>query len=260
MFCLRILYNVVMGVIENQNKLTLELAYLYPKLLNIYGDRGNVLTLLFRCRQRGIELNITSIGINNEELDSTKFDIYFIGGGQDQQQILVAEDIQIKKKQFVNAIDSGAVVLAVCGGYQLLGKYYKTSSGFEVKGIEAIDLFTVAGNKRMIGNVICKEIESGKTLVGFENHSGKTYLGKGVSPLAKIIRGGGNNGEDGFEGVRYKNVFGTYLHGSLLPKNPFLADKIIRLALERKGYKFPDVSIDDSVEELAHEKAKKLNY
>lgn len=245
--------------LENKNKLTLELAYLYPKLLNIYGDRGNVLTLLFRCKLRDIKLNITCIGLG-DTLAREKFDIYFIGGGQDQQQILVSEDIQVKKRELVFDIDSGAVVLAVCGGYQLLGKYYKTATGSEVKGIEAIDLFTVAGNKRMIGNVLCQEIESGKTLVGFENHSGKTYLGKEVSPLAKVIRGSGNNGEDGFEGVRYKNVFGTYLHGSLLPKNPALADKIIKLAIERKGYRFPDIQIDSGIEELAHKKAEKLTY
>ncbi len=245
--------------LENKNKLTLEFAYLYPKLLNIYGDRGNVLTLLFRCKLRDIKLNITCIGLG-ENLAREKFDIYFIGGGQDQQQILVSKDIQAKKRELTSDIDSGAVVLAVCGGYQLLGKYYKTSTGSEVKGIEAIDLFTVAGTKRMIGNVLCKEIESGKTLVGFENHSGKTYLGKEISPLAKVIRGGGNNGEDGFEGVRYKNIFGTYLHGSLLPKNPELADKIIKLAVERKGYNFPDIQIDIGIEELAHRGAEKLNY
>lgn len=244
---------------ENNDKLVLELAYLYPKLLNIYGDRGNVLTLLYRCQTRGIDLNVTTIGIG-EKIDPNKFDIYFIGGGQDQQQIQVSNDMQLKKKDLIFAIESSAVFLAVCGGYQLLGKYYKTKDGSELKGIEALDLFTVAGDRRMIGNVLCKEIESGETIVGFENHSGKTYLGGNLKPLAKVLRGGGNNGEDGFEGVRYKNVFGTYLHGSLLPKNHNLADKIIKLALEKKGNKMPEVKVDNTIEVVAHNKATKLPY
>ena len=251
--------------------LTLELAYLYPKLLNIYGDRGNVLTLSFRCQARGINLNVTPIGLG-EDLKSKEFDIFFIGGGQDQQQILVSNDLQVKKKELINLIENNVVFLAVCGGYQLLGKYYKTGDGAEIPGIEALDLYTIAGKKRMIGNVLCEEIESdrdvmtpkGKVtlplLVGFENHSGKTFLGTSVKPFAKVIRGGGNNGEDGFEGARYKNVFGTYLHGSLLPKNPYLADKLIRLALERKGLKMPEVDLDDRLEEVAHRKAMKLRY
>lgn len=242
-----------------ETTLTLNLAYLYPKLLNIYGDRGNVLTLLNGCKLRGINLTVKTIGLE-EKIDSERFDIYFIGGGQDQQQILVSEDLQSKKNDLNSAIKNNAVFLAVCGGYQLLGKYYKSQDGTELKGIEALDLYTISGNKRMIGNVLCKELESGKTLVGFENHSGKTYLGSSLKPLAKVIRGGGNNGKDGFEGVRYKNVFGTYLHGSLLPKNPHLADKIIRLALERKGLKMPEVKIDNLLEEVAHKRAEKLKY
>ena len=238
---------------------TLELAYLYPQLLNIYGDRGNVLTLLYRCQARGIALNITTIGLK-EKIDPERFDIYFIGGGQDQEQVSVSSDLQEKKKDIISALETRAVFLTICGGYQLLGKYYKTQDGTELKGIEAIDLYTVAGNKRMIGNVLCKELETKETIVGFENHSGRTYLGKDISPLAKVIRGGGNNGEDGFEGVRYKNVFGTYLHGSLLPKNPSLADKLIKLALEKKGFKMPEVKIDNGLEKVAHKKAEKLRY
>lgn len=234
--------------------LILELAYLYPKLLNIYGDRGNVLTLSFRCQARGINLNVTAIS-PNEDLQGKNFDIFFMGGGQDQQQILVSNDLQMKKKKLTDLIEGNVVFLAVCGGYQLLGKYYRAQDGSEIPGIDALDLYTIAGNKRMIGNVLCKEIESKNTIVGFENHSGKTYPGASVKPFAKIIRGSGNNGEDGFEGVRYKNVFGTYLHGALLPKNPYLADKLIRLALERKGLKMPEVILNDELEELAHRKA-----
>ncbi len=243
--------------------LTLELAYLYPKLLNIYGDRGNVLTLSFRCQARGINLNVTTVGLG-ENLKGKEFDIFFIGGGQDQQQVLVSDDLQAKKKELIDYIENDGVFLAICGGYQLLGKYYRASDGSEIPGIEALDLYTVAGNKRMIGNVLCKEICKGEVtsplLVGFENHSGKTYLGSSVKPFAKVIRGGGNNGEDGFEGARYKNVFGTYLHGSLLPKNPHLADKLIKLALEKKGLKMPEVILDDEFEEIAHKKAERLSY
>lgn len=240
-------------------ELNLELAYLYPSLLNIYGDRGNVLTLLKRCKARGISLNITTIEIK-ETIDHGKFDIYFIGGGQDQEQVKVSEDLQTKKKDLMSAIESDALFLAVCGGYQLLGKYYKAQDSSELKGIEALDLYTIAGTKRMIGNVLCEELESRKTIVGFENHSGKTYLGPNLKPFAKVLQGGGNNGEDGFEGVRYKNVFGTYLHGSLLPKNPYLADKIIELALKRKGLTMSSVKIDDELEELAHKRALRLRY
>ena len=239
--------------------ISIELAYLYPKLLNIYGDRGNVLTLSVRCKARGINLNVMTIG-PGEALNGKNFDLVFIGGGQDQQQILVSNDLQTKKNELINLIENNVVFLAVCGGYQLLGKYYRACDGSEVPGIEALDLYTVAGERRMIGNVLCKEIESKNTIVGFENHSGKTYLGASAKPFAKIIRGDGNNGEDGFEGVRYKNVFGTYLHGSLLPKNPYLTDKLIRLALERKGLKIPEINLDDTLEDTAHRKAMKLRY
>ncbi len=241
-----------------ENKTTLELCYLYPRLLNIYGDRGNVLTLLYRCKIRGINLNITSI--NEEDFDSDKYDICFIGGGQDKQQVLVSEDLQKKSKNIIRSIENNMVFLAICGGYQLLGKYYKTHEGNELKGISALDLFTVAGNKRMIGNILCTEIESNNSIVGFENHSGKTYLGESLKPLAKVIRGGGNNGEDGFEGVRYKNVFGSYIHGSLLPKNPFLADKLISLALKNKNIEMPNLEINENLENQAHKKAEKLKY
>lgn len=243
----------------NRNIPTLELAYLYPKLLNIYGDRGNVLTLQKRCSFRGINLSISTIDIK-ESIDYEKFDIYFIGGGQDQEQVVVSEDLQTKKNGLIGAVERNSVFLAVCGGYQLLGKFYRAQNGSELKGIEALDLYTVSGNKRMIGNVLCQDLESKKTLVGFENHSGKTYLGSSLKPLAKVIRGGGNNGEDGFEGVRYKNIFGTYLHGSLLPKNPDLADRIIRLAMERKGLEMLEIKVDDLIETIAHKKAERLRY
>ena len=244
---------------QNEKQLTLELAYLYPRLLNIYGDRGNILALRYRCNARGINLNVTTIEIG-ENIQRDKFDIYFIGGGQDQQQQVVAGDLLQKKSVIISAIDNDAVFLAICGGYQLLGKYYRTKDGNELKGIEAVDIYTLAGEKRMIGNVVCKLLDSGERIVGFENHSGKTYLGSGVKPLGKVIQGSGNNGEDGYEGIRHKNVFGTYLHGSLLPKNPYLTDEIILLALERKGLRLPELVIDDAIENIAHKKAEKISY
>ena len=243
----------------HESSITLELAYLYPKLLNIYGDTGNVLTLQYRCNIRGIKLNVITIGVN-EKIDKEKFDIYFIGGGQDQEQVTVSHDLQLKKNEIIYAIENEVVLLAICGGYQLLGKYYKGQDGTELKGLEALDLYTTSGNKRMIGNVLCTELESKKTLVGFENHSGKTYLGADLKPLAKVIRGNGNNGEDRFEGARYKNVFGSYLHGSLLPKNPHLADKLIELALHRKGIEMPEANINNETETKAHKKAMALKY
>ena len=243
---------------KTEDRISLNLAYLYPTLLNIYGDRGNILSLLYRCNELGINLNVQTVGIN--EVLKDDFDIIFIGGGQDQQQMLVAEDLQHKRKSLVALIENDVIFLAVCGGYQLLGKYFKTKDGVEIPGIEAIDLYTVAGDKRMIGNVLCEEIESQILIVGFENHSGKTYLGTSLNPLAKIIRGNGNNGEDDFEGVRYKNIFGTYLHGSLLPKNPQLTEKLIRLALKRRGLHMPDIKLDDAIENIAHAKALRLKY
>ena len=249
----------VNNYINSMSETSLNLAYLYPTLLNIYGDRGNILALLYRCSKLGINLNVQTIGLG-ESFNNEEIDIVFIGGGQDQQQLLVAQDLQQKKKELTKSIENNVVLLAVCGGYQLLGKYFKTKDNLEIKGIEIIDLYTVAGNKRMIGNVICREIESKETIVGFENHSGKTYLGESTTPFAKVIRGCGNNGEDGFEGVRYKNIFGTYLHGSLLPKNPHLTDKLIRLALERKGLKIPTAEVDNLIETQAHRRALKLHY
>jgi CobQ-like glutamine amidotransferase family enzyme len=235
----------------------LTLYHLYPDLLGLYGDRGNVLTLKARCRWRDIDLRIHPVSLG-ENIDFTQADIVFMGGGSDREQNILVQDLSSRAQELKQAVEDGLVLLAICGGYQLLGKYYQTADGHKVPGLEIIDCYTVAGPKRMIGNVIAKVGNPAhgetdlNTLVGFENHSGKTYLGPELSPLAEIVRGYGNNGEDGSEGVRYKNVWGTYLHGPLLPKNPHLADNILRAALKRRGYNSDLPVLDDSLEIKAH--------
>ena len=221
------------------------IAHLYPKLLNIYGDIGNILTLKKRCEWRGIAVEIDEINIGDKFLEH---DIYFIGGGQDLQQIEVSKELLKHKDFLTQERDRMAVFLGICGGYQLMGHYYKPNNGETLEGISLLNAYTIAGDKRFIGNVTAKTdlIENG-TLVGFENHSGLTYLEDGTEPIGTVITGNGNNGRDKTEGARFKNVFGTYLHGSFLPKNPKFADYLLELAL---GFK-PE-PLDDSVENLAH--------
>ena len=223
----------------------LKLAHLYPKLLNIYGDIGNIITLKKRCEWRGIELEIDEINIGDK---IGEHDIYFIGGGQDREQIEVSKELQ-KHKDFLHSErDRMAVFLGICGGYQLMGHYYQPHNGEKLLGISLLDAYTVAGNKRFIGNVTVKtELVEPDTLVGFENHSGLTYLEGKTEPIGKMLTGNGNNGQDKTEGARYKNVFGTYIHGSFLPKNPQFADYLIELALGSK----PE-PLDDTIENLAH--------
>lgn len=224
----------------------LKIAHLYPKLLNIYGDGGNVLTLKKRCEWRGIEVIIDEINVGDS---MSEHDIYFIGGGQDTQQIEVSNELQ-KHKEFLTAErDRGAVFLGICGGYQLMGHYYQPHEGEKLLGISLLDAYTVAGNKRFIGNVTAKtEYVTPNTLVGFENHSGLTYLQGDTKPLGVMITGNGNNEADRTEGARFKNVFGTYMHGSFLPKNVHFADYIIELALGEKLE-----PLDDEVEVITHD-------
>ncbi|HEY9715828.1 MAG TPA: cobalamin biosynthesis protein CobQ [Trichormus sp.] len=231
----------------------LRIAHLYAHFLNIYGDRGNILTLLQRARWRGINATTQAVGLD-EPIDPEYFDFFFIGGGQDKQQQTIAEDLVKRAHAIKKAIDGGAVILAVCGGYQLLGHYYRPHEGEELKGISLVDAYTVAGNRRMIGNVVVRR-DDGTTLVGFENHSGKTFLGQGVSPIGKAVVGNGNNGEDGFEGLAHGNVYGTYLHGSILPKNPQFADELLQKALARRHGDFKLTPIDDTLENAAHKRA-----
>jgi CobQ-like glutamine amidotransferase family enzyme len=231
-------------------------GWLYPDLMNIYGDRGNILTLLKRAEWRGFEAKLVELGRGTiKRMDEV--DVFFFGGGQDREQALVYEDLlEFKQQPLEQAVDGGAMVLAVCGGYQLLGHYYQTAEGEKFPGIGMIDVTTEAGKKRFIGDVVIDtdvETLNPKTLVGFENHSGRTFLGPNARPLGRLRLGHGNNGSDGMEGCLQGTVLGTYLHGSLLPKNPHLADYLIRKALIRRGV--DELSpLDDSVELAAHER------
>ena len=238
------------------SELELRIAHLYAHFLNIYGDRGNIIALSQRARWRQVEVKVDAIDLG-QEIDPDFYDFYFVGGGQDKQQIVIAEDLRKKEKQIKEAIGNGAVILSVCGGYQLLGHYYKPHEGPELKGISLVDAYTVAGNRRMIGNVLVKR-DDATTLVGFENHSGKTFLGKGVSALGKAIVGNGNNGEDKLEGLAQGTVYGTYLHGSLLPKNPGFADQLLSQALARRYGPQHLQPLDDHFENQAHKRAMTL--
>ena len=224
---------------------TLRIGHLYSKLLNIYGDGGNILALKKRCEWRGINVVVEEINIGDS---ISEHDIYFIGGGQDSQQIEVSKDIQKHKDFLIKERDRGAVFLGICGGYQLFGHYYQPKVGDKLSGISLMDVYTVAGSERFIGNVTVEtEYTCPKTLVGFENHSGLTYLQGDTKPLGKVIIGHGNNGKDNTEGARYKNVFGTYMHGSFLPKNVHFADYLIELALNEKLQ-----PLNDCIEKEAH--------
>lgn len=246
----------------------LKICHLYPDLLDLYGDRGNILALAARCRWRGIEPVIQQASLG-EDLDFLGMDILFLGGGSDREQGILVQDLMRRENDLRKAIENGLVVLAICGGYQMLGNYYQMGSGEKIPGLGILDLWTIAGIKRLIGNVVVELHESTlsvgndgaalgepeptlKTLVGFENHSGKTYLGKGVRPLGNVLVGHGNNDQEQVEGVRYRNVFGTYLHGPLLPKNPLLTDLLLELALLRRGLDSHLTALDDRLENLAH--------
>jgi CobQ-like glutamine amidotransferase family enzyme len=232
----------------------LRIGHLYADEMNIYGDRGNILTLQRRAEWRGIAVTVEAVG-RGAMPAALDFDLLFWGGGQDRDQALVFADLTEHKSEFIRkAIQDGAVVLAVCGGYQLLGSSYITANGQRLPGLNLLDLHTVPGPRRNIGNVMVDVSELGiqpPTLVGFENHSGKTYLGAGLRPLGRVLYGTGNNGEDHGEGVASGNIFGTYLHGSLLPKNPHFADLLLGRALSRQGVTLDP--LDDTVELTAHQ-------
>ena len=233
----------------------LKICHMYPDVLNLYGDRGNILTLRRRLEWRGVGASVTELPIGAQS-DLTAFDLIFIGGGQDFEQETLLDDLHRGKDvSLKSAIDDGVAVLAICGGYQMLGNYYETHDGQRCDFIGAIDLYTVGGERRMIGNYLfqCGAESGGSTVVGFENHSGRTYLGSGVKALGKVLAGYGNNGEDGTEGVRFKNVFGTYSHGPLLPKNPALCDTILQIALERKYGAAALEPLDDTAENNARD-------
>jgi CobQ-like glutamine amidotransferase family enzyme len=240
----------------------LRIAHLYPDQMNIYGDRGNILTLVQRCRWRGIEVEVLPV-MPGAPFDWTRADLAFFGGGQDSGQSLIADDFVTRQGDGLRAaVEDGLVLLAICGGYQLLGHYFLTHTGERLPGVGIMDVHTVGGGTRMIGNIVIEanltkdegrrtkdgSSSSSVRLVGFENHSGRTYLGAGVRPLGRVLAGHGNNGEDGTEGAVYRNVFGCYMHGSLLPKNPHFADHLLGLALARRGMAAALTPLDDTLE------------
>ena len=229
----------------------LKICHLYPDVLNLYGDRGNVLCMKKRLEWRGISCSVTEVPIGERE-SLAKFDLFFIGGGQDFEQGLLLDDLRSGKgEDIAAAVRDGAAFLCVCGGYQLMGRYYETHTGEKLPFIGALDLYTVGADERLIGN-FAFESEFGP-VVGFENHSGRTYLGEGVKPLGRVIHGSGNNGEDGTEGARYLNCFCTYSHGPVLPKNPALCDGILAAALTRKYGRAELVPLGDLSVREAHE-------
>lgn len=281
----------------------LRICHLYPEVLNLYGDRGNIKCMQKRLAWRGIDSTVTRVGIG-DRADLSQFDLFFIGGGQDfEQEVLLADLRQGKDREIKAAIEDGRTFLTICGGYQMLGNYYETHDGVRNEFLGAIDFYTVGGDVRMIDNYAFRLdpkanpgmdriyapgsagqggrmasvspadslAPAGKkpytpgsgprgeaadpaiTVVGFENHSGKTYLGSGVQPLGRVIRGGGNNGEDGTEGVRCHNVFGSYSHGPILPKNPAFADYLLQTALERRYGKVQLEPLEDRFEKEAHD-------
>jgi len=233
---------------------TLRVCSLYPDLMNIYADRGNIAVLRARCEWRGIGFEHSASGLG-EPLDPDSADFFYMGGGQDRDQALVAEDMVATKRDALHAAHTReAVILAVCGGYQLLGSSYQMGDQ-ELLGVELVDLRTVREpGPRLIGNcAIESDLGGDSVIAGFENHGGRTYLGDGEQPLGKVLNGFGNNGRDGYEGVRRGNTIGTYLHGPLLPKNVWLADRLIELAL---GIELQPLG-DDELERAAHQSARR---
>ncbi len=263
----------------------INIAHLYPDLMNIYSDMGNIICLKKRCQWRGIKVKVTPISIK-QKLDWQKYDLFFGGGGQDRQQLIISKDLQKKKKALKEAVEQGIPMLTTCGTYQLFGHYFKTHQGVKIAGISIFDAHTIASYQRKIGNIVidassimchasCDNKKSATchvpraTLVGFENHSGNTFLAKSSKlkaksltfPLGKVIKGFGNNGQDGTEGTIYKNCIGTYLHGPVLPKNPHLADWLITKALEKKYKRKVELkSLDDKLEWQTHQAATKRTY
>ena len=229
----------------------MKIAHLYPDLLNLYGDRGNIICLQKRCEWRGIEVEVSEYQLH-DELRLDDVDILFLGGGSDREQKIVAERLQDYKNEIHAYVENNGVMLAICGGYQLIGHYYQ-ADGEEIKGLSLIDAYTVSGKNRLIGNVVIDSEIVDDSIVGFENHAGRSHIGT-HTPLGKVSYGFGNNFEDGTEGVVYKNIIGTYLHGPLLPKNPKLADLILQKALRRKHFESIILSeLDDTVESRGHE-------
>lgn len=239
-------------------KQTITIGWLYPELMSIYGDRGNVICLQKRCELRDIDVKVLLVGLQTTEKELASCDLLLMGGAQDSQQTIVSKDLVKKKKTLSSLIESGVPGVYICGAFQFLGKYYKEADGTIIDGLGIFDLYTEnPGNNfpRLIGNMAFDAsglLGIEKAMVGFENHGGRTYLGMGVSPLGRVIKGFGNNGEDGTEGSVYKNSIGTYSHGPILPKNPEIADWLIQKALEKKYKQSIALSpLDDTISQKA---------
>ncbi len=233
----------------------LKIAHLYPEVLNLYGDRGNILCLKKRLEWRGIDCEVTEVKLGDNQ-SLSDFDIFFIGGGQDFEQEVLLNDLRSGKGDSIrSAVEGGKVFLCICGGYQMMGHYYQTKEGEKLPFLGVVDYHTIGGDVRMIGNYSFRlPAESGGSdVVGFENHSGRTYLGEGVTPLGTVLAGYGNNGEDKTEGVRYKNLFGSYSHGPILPKNPAFADHLIKTALKERYGSDELEALPDTYENEAHD-------
>jgi CobQ-like glutamine amidotransferase family enzyme len=231
-------------------------AHLYPEYLNIYADRGNIAVLERRAAWRDVAFDYRPVGVGDPVPSDA--DLIYVGGGQDREQALIAADLAAKGPALVGAVEDGAAVLAVCGGYQLLGRFYRDRAGVELSGVGLFPLFTVAGERRMIGDILLRCTLDGveRTLAGFENHGGRTYLDTGAEPLGRVVFGFGNNGEDGHEGCRVRRALGTYLHGPLLPRNAWLADWLLAQALAHRYGSAPELPpLDDSLEARAHDVA-----
>jgi CobQ-like glutamine amidotransferase family enzyme len=231
-------------------------GHLYPDYLNIYADRGNIAVLRRRAEWRGLELDVRAIG-PGEPTRAGEVDLYYVGGGQDREQALIAPDLAARGEELQDAVAAGTAMLAVCGGYQLLGRFYRDRLGSELPGAGVLPLHTVAGERRMIGDVLLDcELEPGlrRTLTGFENHAGRTILDAGAEPLGRVVAGFGNDGESGFEGCRVGRALGTYLHGPLLPRNPWLADWLLAQAVAHAtGGEAPALEpLGDELEREAH--------
>jgi len=249
----------------------LTIGYLYPSILSQYGDFGNVLCLEQRCRWRGIDVDVRPLE-QGTPVAGAEIDLFFMGGGADSQQRLIGRDLlDVKGPAIRAAIDDGAVALLICAGYQMFGRHYTPFRGEDLPGMGVFPSVTIhwafedkiqitdvrsAALKRMVGSLVVEW--NGQTLVGFENHGGRTYLDKGATPLGRVKSGSGNNGKDGTEGAVVKNAYGTYLHGPLLPKNPSFADHLISLALNRRYGPTVLTPLDDAAETVAHDYALQL--
>ena len=237
------------------NGRALQILHLYPELLNLYGDSGNILVLRKRLEWRHLGCTVREVHMG-EHASLTDIDLVFIGGGSDREQRIVCDELQRQRSELAAFVEDGGVLLAVCGGYQLLGHSYLMGSE-EVRGLSLVDLYTDRGSPRLIGNVVVESRIAPQPIVGYENHGGRTHLGAGVEPLGHVLFGHGNDGKSGQEGCLYRNVVGTYVHGPLLPKNPGVADWLLSRALERRGDTSELEPLDDTEELAANETMRK---